>query len=210
MANFKAYRFETIREIADQVRKDHTRDANGIPVNVERIIEISLKMNIIPVYDLKSHLEMEAMLSKDLKQIFIDEYSFNNPNLDNRTRFSLAHELGHYFLHKDFYKEVKFSSPEEWIDVLRGLDPAELEWYEKHADEFAGRLLVPLTPLQQLTEQNKEFIQLQEHEAIAKGIKDNEELLKWKRFSLASRICTKFNVSSKTMEIRLRREKIQI
>lgn len=207
MATFR-YRFDTIREIADKVRMDYSRDPIGIPVNVERIIEKGLKIEIVPINDLKSHLDMEAMLAHDLKTIFIDEYSFNNPNFDNRTRFSLAHELGHYFLHKDVYKSVKFKTQEEWIEYMNQLDPNDLEWFEWQANEFAGRLLVPLAPLTKAVEEQKDYISGRENEAIKKGIKDKDELDKWKRYALATRICSAFQVSAETMEMRLKKEKV--
>ncbi|MBX2943607.1 MAG: ImmA/IrrE family metallo-endopeptidase [Cyclobacteriaceae bacterium] len=210
MGIFRAYRFDTIREIADSVRKDFTRNPNQIPVDVERIIEFGLGIRIRPVDNLKSHLDMEAMLSKDMKVIFIDENSFNSPSFDNRTRFSLARELGHYFLHKDFYKEAKFDSPEEWINYLMKLDPNDLEWYEKHANEFAGRLLVPINPLIEIVSTLHDELKSMGDAAVKRGIKDPEELMKWKRYAIASKIAMKFKVSPQTIEMRLRKEKIHI
>jgi Zn-dependent peptidase ImmA (M78 family) len=209
MATFK-YRFDTIREIADKARRDYRRDPNGIPVDVERMIEFKLKIRIVPVEDLKSQLDMEAMLANDLKTIFIDGYSFGNPNFDNRTRFSLAHELGHYFLHRDLYQTIKFETPKEWIDYLNDIDPNDLEWFERQANEFAGRLLVPIGPLGDIVRREETYIKTLEREAKSKGIKDGEELDKWKRYALARRISTEFKVSPETMEMRLRKEKIPL
>lgn len=210
MGTFKAYRFDTIRDIAESVRRDHLKNPNEIPVDIDRIVEQSLKLKIRPVKDLKSHNDMEAMLTNDLKEILIDADSFINPSFDNRTRFSLAHELGHYFLHHEFYKETKFKSPEEWMDCLMKLDPIDLEWYEKHANEFAGRLLVPVPPLSEMVESLSDELMAMEESARKKGIKDVDELIKWKRFAVANKLAPKFKVSSKTIEVRLSREKIEI
>jgi hypothetical protein len=59
----------------------------------------------------------------------------------HRQRFSLAHELGHYFLHPDGYPETEVSidNPPSEEAVLGTKSPAESE-----ADLFAGELLVPI------------------------------------------------------------------
>jgi Zn-dependent peptidase ImmA (M78 family) len=59
----------------------------------------------------------------------------------HRRRFSLAHELGHHFLHRDGYPEIEVSidyPPSEEF-VMGTKSPAEIE-----ADLFAGELLVPV------------------------------------------------------------------
>jgi len=62
----------------------------------------------------------------------------------HRRRFSLAHELGHYFLHKDgkFEEPITIDSPPSEENEFGSKDPAEIE-----ADLFAGELLVPLEML---------------------------------------------------------------
>lgn len=61
----------------------------------------------------------------------------------HRQRFSLAHELGHYFLHRDntFGDPITIDSPAE-ADDFGTKSPMETE-----ADNFAGELLVPLEML---------------------------------------------------------------
>lgn len=208
--SFKTYRFDTIREIADSVRNRFCKNSDEIPVDVEKIIEFGLRIKIRPIENLKSRLDMEAMLSKDMQVIFIDAASFNNPSYESRVRFSLAHEIGHYHLHQDFYKDAKFNSPEEWIQYMMKLDPTDLEWYEKHANEFAGRLLVPLKPLSEAVALLADEIMLMERMAKAKGISDPEELASRKRYAVANKLASKFKVSPQTIELRLKREKIKI
>ncbi len=62
----------------------------------------------------------------------------------HRRRFSLAHELGHYFLHRDGTPDETVTidnPPSDEIDTATK-GPAEIE-----ADLFAGELLVPLEML---------------------------------------------------------------
>jgi Zn-dependent peptidase ImmA (M78 family) len=63
----------------------------------------------------------------------------------HRRRFSLAHELGHFFLHRGNYGSeplVTIDDPPSEEEVIATKDPAESE-----ADLFAGELLVPLAML---------------------------------------------------------------
>jgi Zn-dependent peptidase ImmA (M78 family) len=63
----------------------------------------------------------------------------------HRRRFSLAHELGHFFLHRGDYGSepaVTIDDPPSEEEVIATKDPAESE-----ADMFAGELLVPLAML---------------------------------------------------------------
>ena len=66
----------------------------------------------------------------------------------HRRRFSLAHELGHFFLHRGDYGSeamVTIDDPPSEEDLVPTKDPAESE-----ADMFAGELLVPLAMLKPL------------------------------------------------------------
>jgi len=82
-----------------------------IPVPIEEILDLKLKINIIPLPDLVARLTSDSYLEPDLKTIFIDQSVYEyNP----RARFSLAHELGHLVLHGEFYEIAKYSSSEEY------------------------------------------------------------------------------------------------
>jgi len=62
----------------------------------------------------------------------------------HRRRFSLAHELGHYFLHCDGWTDdpISIDNPPAEETGVEAKGPAEIE-----ADLFAGELLVPLEML---------------------------------------------------------------
>jgi Zn-dependent peptidase ImmA (M78 family) len=63
--------------------------------------------------------------------------------MDNRLRFSIAHEIGHLILHGEIFKNLDFDSPEEWISNYSEIPEKTYSSIEYHAYEFAGRLLVP-------------------------------------------------------------------
>jgi Zn-dependent peptidase ImmA (M78 family) len=60
-----------------------------------------------------------------------------------RLRFSAAHELGHLFLHKDVYGSLNFTTVKEWIRFINAIPILQYHWIERHADEFAGQILMP-------------------------------------------------------------------
>lgn len=207
---FKHYRFDTIRQMADDVRSSYCKDPNKIPIDVERIIEFGLGIEIRPIPNLKSSLDIDGFLSNDLKVIFVDGGTFSEPRFQSRMRFTLAHELGHFFLHKDFYGSVNFQSPQQWYQLIHDIDEGELSWYEAHANDFAGRLLVPRELLIAEIDQHKSQLETLTDMARKKGFEDNEEIFSYKQAFIASKLAPKFLVSSKTMEIRIKKEYIKL
>jgi Zn-dependent peptidase ImmA (M78 family) len=65
----------------------------------------------------------------------------------NRLRFSFAHEVGHFVLHKHIYSTFNVESPEEYLDFIMTFPEEEYRGFEWQANEFAGSLLVPKTKL---------------------------------------------------------------
>ena len=85
---------------------------------------------------------------------------------DNRLRFSIAHELGHYILHKYLYheNELTISNPKEYYDFITKFPEKEYRSFEYQANQFAGRLLVPRNIL--VNEVIKIYKTLEESNAI--------------------------------------------
>lgn len=210
MGTFPSYRFETIRQKADQVRSTYTKKLNNIPVDIDYIIEFGYRLEVRPLKNLKSSLDMEGMLSKDRTTIFVDNDTYVDDRFYARHRFTLAHELGHYELHKDFYINADFQTPEEWIELLQEINPDELEWCERHADEFAGRLLVPVEFLNEEIDKLRPELARLEDLSIKRGINNAEELQRWKSVYVARMIAPKFAVSQQVIEIRIRTERINL
>jgi Zn-dependent peptidase ImmA (M78 family) len=211
MHHFRNYRYDTIRDMADRVRKTKTRNPSAIPVDIDRIVEIGYRMKIMLIDGLRSpDTDMEAILSNDFSTLILDKELYTNDKYNNRRRFTMAHEIGHRAIHKEFYSNVKFRSPEEWILVLESLDPSALEWYEWHADEFAGRLLVPIDALKDSISQIEHRIEEFEQLGIEHGIADGKELDRWKISSIANELAPYFEVAPKTIELRILKEKIAL
>lgn len=71
----------------------------------------------------------------------------NTAKPETRQHFTLAHELGHYFLHKDLLrKEESIIDGDSWLDgpnILYRLNGEENMQLELEANNFAGSLLMP-------------------------------------------------------------------
>jgi Zn-dependent peptidase ImmA (M78 family) len=66
--------------------------------------------------------------------------SVNAADPYNRKTFTIAHELGHYLLHRELFKQ----HPERYQVLLRRPIAVETDPLEKEANVFAAELLVPM------------------------------------------------------------------
>lgn len=79
------------------------------------------------------------------------EILVNENDVDTRKRFTIAHELGHYFLHLDMLKKSDVHIDILYRTELKNDDERERE---KEADYFAGALLMNRTLLKRLRSNN--------------------------------------------------------
>lgn len=75
--------------------------------------------------------------------ITLSTSDFSHFSTIGRRRFSLAHELGHYFLHYQALRTqiASFGETEQSLDGMA--DDEELRWLEQQANHFASCLLMP-------------------------------------------------------------------
>jgi len=192
---------EDIWDCAEDVRNRYW-SAGKLPVNVETIVEFKLKLAIDPEHNLMQTMDMEAYLRSDLTGIVVDHDHYMDEKFANRMRFSFAHELGHFFLHKDFYTMIVFESAEEWKEILLSLPDTEYRYFEYQANEFAGRLLVPRKDLVQEIEKSVETLKRNNMLEYLKG--DPYAVLS----GITPRLARIFGVSSDVIEKRVDREKL--
>ena len=128
--------------VAAQVREKYWSE-NKLPVDMEQVVEFRLRLDIEPIHNLLSTVDIDAYLKMDLTGIVVDYDCYMNEKFANRMRFSFAHELGHFFLHRDMYTRLDAMSPGEWKDFILNVPDNEYRSFEWQANEFAGRLLVP-------------------------------------------------------------------
>ena len=92
-------------------RKEYFRgDLAHLPVDVFTLAEIDLKLDIVPFDDLFEKYDADAALMHDFSGLYVDAEAYimweKGPRWkQRRLRFSVAHELGHYVLHRDIAAE---------------------------------------------------------------------------------------------------------
>jgi hypothetical protein len=199
---FKApfIKIEDIRSAADEFHAKHwPRDT--IPVDIFDIIEFGLDMEIRAILNLREAGDVDALLLGDLKTIVVDQTDFLNDRAQNRLRFSIAHEVGHYVLHAEVFSEIQYESIEEWIDFFQNIPDREYAWIEQHAYEFAGRLLVPRG---KLIEKIKDTVSI----AKSSGFDSWDISGESTREYIAHAIARHFEVSDQVIDKRIVRENL--
>lgn len=182
---------------ADRIRTEHW-PSGQVPVEVEEILwKIGLRIDPIP--SLKLSGDVDALLSGDLTRIIVDAEEYMDDRKLNRMRFSIAHELGHYILHKKLYDDIKITSLDDWIRFVESIPEVQYGYIEQQAYEFAGRLLVPVNRLRQ--EVSQAIIK-----AKAAGFIDWDRSGDAAREYMATNLCRVFGVSSQVIEKRIIRE----
>jgi len=128
-----------IKNKADQFRSKFW--GKNIPVEIEEIVEIKLKIKIIPIPNLMAQCGVDAQITSDFTAIYVDQKNYENDT--NRFRFSLAHEIGHYVLHEQFYRDLNISNFADATAFITEIDEEEYSHLEVQANKFGNYLLLP-------------------------------------------------------------------
>ncbi len=176
-----------IKTKADQFREKYWD--KSIPVDIEKIVSIKLRMDVIPISGLKDDFDIDAFITSDWSGVYIDLKSLTNDRLINRLRFSLAHEIGHYVLHKEIYESFGIILAADFYQYHELLPQEEYSKLEIQAFIFAGYLLVP----REILEKEKEL--------AMKKVKDINQFDKdTLQAYLASYLSRKFGISFEAMQ----------
>jgi len=193
---------DKIREEAENFRKEHIFTTD-LPVDIENVVEATIGIIIIPVESLQKQCDMEGFISKDYKYIYVDSFLYTDDRYYKRVRFTIAHEIGHYVMHRGTIDNQKFNDEEEWMRFRMGLNDETLGWFETQASEFAGRLLVPIDSLIEEFRLKRESILKKYSSWDSKPLGDDDLFA-----MVAPMICGRFDVSADVIERRLRKENI--
>jgi len=118
-----------------------------IPVPIEELVEITLKIKLITVPNLKKDFGIDGFINSNFDAITIDDYSFNR--FEERSRFTIAHELGHLILHKNIYSKCNFDGLDGYIEFQNKIPKEDLHWLDIQANNFAGCFLAPSARLKE-------------------------------------------------------------
>ena len=117
--------------------------SNEIPVEIEDIIELKLNIDIFPIIDFLKLTNMDALITSDWKYIYVDKDEYLDDRRYNRLRFSLAHEIGHFILHKRIYDNFGIKTQEDYYKLYRDIPELQYRYLEGQANKFASYLLIP-------------------------------------------------------------------
>jgi hypothetical protein len=145
--------YEKVKEFVSELQ------GYDVPVDIEAIIE-SLDIEIIPVASLLSEHGIEATTNGRFNKIFIDYGRYLSDKHYRRARFSLAHELGHILLHREFLDSNPYETLEEWLQILLKESDREYGILEFQANIFAGAILVPEAQLLEAVAEGKKRIEI--------------------------------------------------
>lgn len=174
-----------------------------IPLDVFTFLEVDLRLDPIPFDDLTAKYRVEAAIKADFTGIYLDaeQYALMERGPEwklARLRFTVAHELAHYFLHREIPQKGHFVSLPDfarWNESYGGRKYT----IEQEANEFAGRLLVPATRLRVLFE---------EFAVAAEKLMPNFMQSGSLRDQFAERVAPRFGVNAQVIAIRLDRDDI--
>lgn len=159
------YGYDDIRKKANEFLGEYNK-TNSVPVPIEEIIEFKFGINIVPALGLQRDFGVEGFTSSDMKNIYVDEIVYGN--IVTRYRFTLAHEIGHCYLHHSLYSSQVFTSSYQWKEFIQSFQDSDRGWLEFQANSFAGLILVPQELLLEHTAEcikkiDEEGIQLKAH-----------------------------------------------
>jgi len=112
-----------------------------LPVPIEEIAELKLKIKIILIPRLIKNFGVNAFLNHTFDTIVIDEFMYIKQ--PDRIRFTLAEEVGHLILHKEWYSKHGPSSLENYYKWVENLDAKTYAYVERQAKTFASFILMP-------------------------------------------------------------------
>ncbi len=184
--------FSEIEERAELFKKTYWGEI--IPVEIETIIEIKLKIRIIPIPGFAELTDINALSTSDWKSIYVDDDEYNDERRYCHLRFSLGHEIGHFILHKRILQGLDIKNYEDFCKLNKNFPDKQYYYLEHQANKFASYLLIPRKKL--FIEREKQLKKLDS--SLLQKI-DNSKINSF----LEKPLSKIFNVSEKAIEIAL-------
>lgn len=141
---------------------------NTLPIPIEDIIELQMNIGLNVVNGIKQLLGIDAFINQNFSEIFIDSFSFEK--YPARTRFSIAHEIGHLVLHRQWYENNGPKDIDKYLQFLDKIDEEIYKKIERQASTFAGLVLVPADHLLKIFKQRLGKVPVEEDPEFLRGI----------------------------------------
>ena len=188
--------YDALRRLAEGFLEEF-HDERTLPVPIEEIVEFDFEIEIVPMEGILDDLEVDAFLTSDLKQIYVDAFVLKHRY--RRFRFSLAHELAHHELHRPLYEGTRIRSVRAWQAVQDSISEDDYAWFEFQANSFAGLVLVPAP---ELADQYRAAVRA----AQEAGLSDNTLKSEAGKSHVARWLADQFDVSELVIEKRMEKD----
>jgi len=190
--NLQRLSYPKIGSIADEFLTKYN-PFFSLPIPIEEIAEGKLNIEIIPIKGLRQKHDVDGCLDSTLSRIFIDlDLYVKN---ENRTRFTIAHEVGHLILHNQMFRKLNITTEEDIYKLTVNTTDEDYGWLEYQAYVFAGNVLVPKAAI------------IQEVEKRLGKIPD-KKFLPEEIFPISQELLEVFKVSGEVLSRRLGKEGI--
>lgn len=183
--------YAQIKVISEDFLKKYHPDLS-LPVPVEEIAELKLGFGLVTIPLLKSSFDIDGFINSTFDQITLDDELFNL--YEERARFTIAHELGHWVLHSSIYSRFKIQTPDDYLNFQNMITEQDQKWLEIQANIFAACFLVPTPKLKE------EFLLTLKKEMVPAGA--GEEYF----IPLLEPLPSRFNVSWAVLYRRMQKE----
>ncbi|KAF0221493.1 MAG: hypothetical protein FD174_262 [Geobacteraceae bacterium] len=179
-----------------------------IPVPIEEIVELQLHLDIVPTPELQRKFQIDGFLSRDFKSIYVDD--FVQSSRPTRYRYTLAHEVGHLYLHRELLEGmVNFNSVAEWQEFVKGMFGRDRDYMEYQGYAFAGYVLVPKHHIEREFLTCLPEIESQLSQAKEAGI-SRTAYLDFAVGAMASKLGGIFDVSAEVIERRIKADGLEM
>jgi Zn-dependent peptidase ImmA (M78 family) len=133
----KWHKRKTLEQVADEV---HKRFTCQVPIDIDYITEM-MGLEILDISRLKEDFGLYGFLGQVKKKfvIFVQKGDFKLTNY--YTNFTIAEELSHFILHKEYFKNVKDFN--EAFDFYTKIAQQSEMMIELNAKYLAGAILLP-------------------------------------------------------------------
>ncbi len=131
---------------------------------------------------------IDRYLSADRSAIYVDE-GVAETDPSHRYRFTLAHEIGHWYLHEDLYAAAQGLGVPSFADFIDDIPTRDWSFYEWQAYSFAGLLLVP-------QDSRASHVREAIDRAVQEGVPDLDVTIEAHRDFVAEWVGRAFQVSS--------------
>lgn len=163
----KLVRLEDVqREANSFLQKFHPEDT--LPIPIEEIVELRIGINLSVISGIKQLLDVDAFITNKFTEIFVDALSFQK--FAARTRFSIAHEIGHLVLHREWYEENGPDNIDDYIKFLDKIDEESYKKVERQASTFAGLVLLPTNHIANIFKQRLGILPRNEEPELLSGV----------------------------------------